>query len=56
MNEKNKLQIINDVLKGLLDLQQIYFDDELKFNDITSVLLQFSAIIRDDVKKGELNG
>ena len=52
MNEKDKLQIINDVLKGLLDLQQIYFDDELKFNDITTVLLQFSSIVREDVSKG----
>jgi len=50
MEEKNKLEIINSVLKGLLELQLIYFDDELKFNNITNVLLQYSEIIRDDVK------
>lgn len=49
--EKTKLQIINDVLKGLLDLQLIYFDDNSKFDVITDIILKYQWFISDEIKK-----
>lgn len=46
-----KESILKKVLSELLDLQNLYFDDEKKFNFIVKTLNEFIFIFNEELKK-----
>mgnify|MGYP003307093045 CR=1 FL=1 len=53
--KKYKIDLMNRILKDLLELQLIYFDDDNKFHFITDIISKYSFLVYEEVKNNVKN-